>query len=87
MVVEPEVSPAGLLLLSSCGCHLTLLALSVSIVCIGMHLANLELAYGAAIFFKEFATARLANDTNESTMEFQNYFLIAPKSHACMVSL
>lgn len=79
--------PRCSLLLSSCEWHLTFFILPVSIVCIGMHLANLELAFGAATFFREFPTARLANDTNESTMEFQNYFLIAPKSHACLVSL
>lgn len=52
-----------------------------------MHLANLELAFGAATFFKAFPNARLAKETDESTMEMENYFLIAPKSHACMVTL
>lgn len=52
-----------------------------------MHLATLELALGAATFFRELPTAKLASGTNEDSMQFENYFLIAPKSHACLVTV
>ncbi|KAK4981041.1 hypothetical protein LTR28_007969 [Elasticomyces elasticus] len=53
--------------------------------CIGMHLAMLELLLGAFIFFKRCPEAVLAPATTDESMEFVNYFLIAPKSHRCLI--
>lgn len=45
----------------------------------------MELALGAAHFFTEFPDARIADGMSESDMFPENYFLIAPRSHRCMV--
>ncbi|OJI84523.1 hypothetical protein ASPTUDRAFT_122468 [Aspergillus tubingensis CBS 134.48] len=56
-------------------------------VCIGMHLAMLELFTGLVIFFLKCPTARLAPSTTEDSMKFENYFLVAPISHRCEIML
>jgi hypothetical protein len=56
-------------------------------VCIGVHLVQMELALAAVRFFQEFRNARLAPETTPDSMEFENYFLVAPKSHRCNIIL
>ena len=56
-------------------------------ICLGIHLALQELMLGAFVFFKTCATARLAPSTTDSSMDFENYFLIAPRSHKCEILL
>lgn len=56
-------------------------------VCIGIHLARTELRLGAAGFFRQCKDARLAPSTTASSMEMENFFLIAPKSHRCEILL
>ncbi|KAL4948459.1 cytochrome P450 [Aspergillus filifer] len=56
-------------------------------VCLGIHLAEMELRLAAAEFFRECAGARLAWGTTEETMRPENYFLIAPVGHRCEVTL
>ena len=53
--------------------------------CIGLHLARMELRLGAAEFFRNSAQPRLAPSTTPDSMEMENFFLIAPKSHRCEV--
>ncbi|KAI0469875.1 cytochrome P450 [Xylariaceae sp. FL0804] len=55
--------------------------------CLGIHLARIELAHGAAFFFREFAGAQLAPQTTPSSMEMVNFFLVSPKAEQCWVSL
>lgn len=57
------------------------------VACIGIHLAMLELLLGTFLFFKQCPTAVLSPTTTNESMEFENYFLIAPKSHRCEVQL
>ena len=64
------------------GSHLLL-----STVCIGLHLARLELSLAAAIFFREFPDVKISKLTTEKSMEMENHFLIAPKAHECFVIL
>lgn len=52
-----------------------------------LHLVMLELTLGAFKFFKQCPSAALSKTTTEESMEIENYFLIAPKSHRCEVSL
>ncbi|KIW68485.1 hypothetical protein PV04_04427 [Phialophora macrospora] len=52
-------------------------------VCIGLHLATSELQLGTFLFLKNCPTATLAESTTNESMEIENYFLIAPKSHRC----
>lgn len=56
-------------------------------VCIGMHLARMELRLAAAAFFRECKGARLAASTTDESMKPVNYFLIAPKAHKCEIVL
>jgi len=57
------------------------------IACIGIHLAMLELLLGAFIFFKQIPEAELSPKTTDESMGFENYFLIAPKSHCCEIRM
>ncbi|KAF4337593.1 cytochrome p450 3a17 [Fusarium beomiforme] len=50
-------------------------------ICIGLHLAWMELRLGAALFFRECRGARLGPDMTDEVMEMENQFLIAPKGH------
>jgi cytochrome P450 len=54
--------------------------------CVGIHLARMEMRYAVAFFFRECRGMRLAKRTTPETMEFENFFLIAPKAHACHVT-
>ncbi|KAF3398836.1 putative sterigmatocystin biosynthesis P450 monooxygenase, partial [Talaromyces pinophilus] len=56
-------------------------------VCIGMHLAMNELMLGTFVFFKTCPSITLAESTTDASMEIENYFLIAPKSHRCEVKI
>lgn len=56
-------------------------------ICLGIHLARMELRLATAIFFRECKGARLAPGTTAEMMEVENYFLIAPKSHRCEIAL
>ena len=56
-------------------------------ICIGMHLAWMELRLGAALFFRECRGVRLGDGMTDEMMEMENHFLIAPKAHKCIVKL
>jgi cytochrome P450 len=56
-------------------------------VCIGLHLAKFEIALGTISFFEAYPTARVAPQMTDDGMEFENFFLIAPKGHKCLVVL
>ena len=43
----------------------------------------MELRYATAFFFRECKGIKLGARTTPDTMEFENFFLIAPKSHRC----
>jgi cytochrome P450 len=55
-------------------------------ICIGLHLAQMELLLGAACFFRAFGTSvGIAPETTTASMELENHFLVGPKGHACMI--
>ncbi|CAG9951321.1 unnamed protein product [Clonostachys rosea f. rosea IK726] len=56
-------------------------------ICIGLHLAWMELRLGAALFFRECRGAKLNHEMNDEMMEMDNRFLIAPKGHCCKIQL
>jgi len=56
-------------------------------VCLGQHLARLEMLLAAIEFFRAFPRASLAEETTAESMAFQNYFLVQPVSHKCVVKL
>ena len=53
--------------------------------CIGLHLARMELRLGDAAFLLSCENAHLISSTTEASMEMENFFLIAPKSHRCTI--
>ncbi|KAF9878308.1 hypothetical protein CkaCkLH20_04346 [Colletotrichum karsti] len=56
-------------------------------VCIGKHLAYMELRYGMAMFFRRFRGAHLSPATTPESMEMDNLVLIEPKGKVCKVIL
>ncbi|RDW76836.1 cytochrome P450 [Aspergillus mulundensis] len=52
-------------------------------VCLGIHLAYMELRLAAAEFFRECRGVKLAPGTTPESMKPENYFLIAPAGHRC----
>ena len=55
-------------------------------VCIGVHLAMLELCLASTTFFRECGDFVLDRETTAASMEQENYFLAAPRSHRCFVT-
>lgn len=56
-------------------------------ICLGLNIAKMELRLGAALFFRRNKAAEVAPSTTPESMEFENYFLISPISHKCMIQL
>ncbi|KAF9869419.1 cytochrome P450 [Colletotrichum karsti] len=56
-------------------------------VCIGLHLARMELRLATAVFFRSCRGVRLADNMTDDMMEMQNFFLISPAAHHCDVTL
>ncbi|KAF2016936.1 cytochrome P450 [Aaosphaeria arxii CBS 175.79] len=54
-------------------------------VCIGLHLAWMELRLGAALFFRHCRGATLSSCMSDDMMEMDNRFLISPKGHCCYI--
>lgn len=54
-------------------------------ICLGIHLAYMELRLAAAEFFRECRGVKLAPSVTKESMGFENYFLIAPRGHMCEV--
>lgn len=54
-------------------------------VCIGVHLARMELRLAAAKFFRECRGARLGVETTDKSMKPVNFFLITPQAHKCEI--
>lgn len=53
--------------------------------CLGIHLARMELRYGLAMFLRRCKDLKLASSVTEDSMAVENFFLIAPKAHECML--
>lgn len=54
-------------------------------VCLGIHLAEMELRHGLTAFFRECRDIQLSESTTLESMQMENYFLISPKSKRCFV--
>jgi cytochrome P450 len=53
-------------------------------VCIGIHLAQMEMRYAITMFFRRFKGVRLGSES-PLTLEFENYFLLKPKGDFIIV--
>jgi cytochrome P450 len=56
-------------------------------ICLGVHLANLEMRLATALFFRECRGARISGSMTDEMMKEVNRFLIAPKGHCLKVTL
>lgn len=56
-------------------------------ICLGIHLARMELRLAAALFFREMKGVKLAPGMTDKMMDVKNYFLIAPRGHKCEITL
>ncbi|KAK4862890.1 hypothetical protein LT330_003023 [Penicillium expansum] len=56
-------------------------------ICIGLHLARIELRLASVLFFREFPNAQRSEKEgmSEKDMEMQSFFLMAPKGHRCLI--
>ncbi|KAK5074575.1 hypothetical protein LTR70_010145 [Exophiala xenobiotica] len=54
-------------------------------VCLGIHLAYMEIRHGTAEFVRNCRHLKLSRLTTPESMEMENFFLIAPKGHRLMV--
>lgn len=57
------------------------------LVCIGMHLARMELRLAVAHFFRRFPRAKrsIKEGMSEADVEQEMYFLVNPKGHRCLI--
>lgn len=55
--------------------------------CLGIHLARMELRYGLVIFLRECRSLTIAASATKESMDVENFFLIAPKSHRCHLTM
>jgi len=56
-------------------------------LCLGLHLAEMEMRIAAALFFKHFRGVRLASSMKPSDMELEEFFLVLPVSRKLNVTL
>ncbi|KAL1795198.1 hypothetical protein ACET3X_007014 [Alternaria dauci] len=56
-------------------------------VCIGIHLAYIELRLATALFFRQCRGARISECMKDDMMEMDNRFLISPVGHCCYITL
>lgn len=54
-------------------------------ICLGIHLAMMELRLAAATFFRQNRGMGVSPDTTEDTMKMTQYFLVAPIGHCCNI--
>ncbi len=58
-------------------------------VCIGLHLARIELRLATALFFRSFPDAKVSTleGMSDKDMTQVAYFLLAPKGKRCLVEV
>ncbi|KAJ5454167.1 uncharacterized protein N7458_005123 [Penicillium daleae] len=56
-------------------------------ICIGLHLARIELRLGTALFFRKFPNAHpsATEGMTERDMDMKSFFLMAPQGHRCLI--
>ncbi|CAG7922134.1 unnamed protein product [Penicillium olsonii] len=58
-------------------------------ICLGIHLARIELRLATALFYRTFPDARVSTQEgmSDSDMEMAAVFLMAPKGHRCLIEV
>jgi len=61
--------------------------LTDALVCIGMHLARMEMRLAVAHFFRMFPTAKVSEREGmcDEDMAQKIYFLVSPRGHRCLI--
>ena len=61
---------------------------SCNIVCLGQHLAEIELRLATALFFRTFPQAEVStlDGMHDRDMDPQIFFLLSPKGKRCLIS-
>ncbi|KAL4860587.1 hypothetical protein BDV12DRAFT_181357 [Aspergillus spectabilis] len=56
-------------------------------ICLGMHLARMELRLATILFFRAFPTAKVSmkEGMEDEDMKMKSFFLMAPKGHRCLI--
>ncbi|KAJ4409165.1 hypothetical protein N0V82_009544 [Gnomoniopsis sp. IMI 355080] len=54
-------------------------------ICIGIHLAMMELRLATAMFFRQNRGMEISAETTEDKMAMTQYFLVAPAGHCCNI--
>lgn len=54
-------------------------------ICLGIHLAMMELRLATAMFFRLNRGVCMSPETTDDKMEMTQYFLIAPVGHSCNI--
>jgi hypothetical protein len=69
------------------GNDVLLTGLVIKLVCIGMHLARMELRMAVALFFRTFPHAVVSHleDMSDADMAQEIYFLLSPKGKRCLI--
>lgn len=64
-----------------------MLTRDVGAVCIGIHLAKIELRLATALFFRTFPRARVstANGMSDKDMEMKAHLVMFPKGGRCLI--
>ncbi|KAF7892846.1 uncharacterized protein EAF02_000384 [Botrytis sinoallii] len=57
-------------------------------VCLGLHLAEIELRLATAIFFRTLPYAKVStlDDMNDGDMDPRIFFVLSPKGKRCLIS-
>jgi len=55
-------------------------------VCLGKHLAQMELRYGVSTFIRDFPEAELSISTTPKSMAMEHYSMIRPVAHRCNIT-
>lgn len=58
-------------------------------VCLGIHLARMELRLATSLFFRALPNSRVSSKEgmSSSDMEMSSTFLMAPKGHRCLIEV
>ena len=56
-------------------------------ICLGIHLARMELRLSTALFFRNCRGAQLGSNMADEVMDMEEHFLISPRGHHCNITL
>ena len=54
-------------------------------MCLGLHLAMMEIRIATALFFRQFKGVKLAPETAAQDLKFENFFLVKPQADKCII--